>query len=328
MLRALLDAGVRPDLVVGTSVGAINGAVLAACPAAEVADRLEALWRSPTPPRSSPPVLSPDCGSSRAPAPQRTPRNPCVAPSPRSSVAGGSTTCRCRSSAAPPGSRTPRSTGSTVGRSSTPSSPPPRFPACSRPCRSTAALPRRRPRRQHPPRAGRRARRPQGVRPAGRAHRAEARPAAQSLGGGGGRVRDRAPAPVRPRHGAVPDDVEVHLLPAGDGAAPRWNSREALRYRDFSGIGRRIDGAYRASADYLARCLSDAPDGAQATAAPLGTPGGARPGDGRGSRSRCCSPCRCGCWSRPPRHRCCPAASGRFGCCGSRSCGWCWRARR
>ena len=49
----------------------------------------------------------------------------------------------------------------------------------------------------------------------------------------------------------VPDDVEVHVLPAGDGAAPRWNSREALRYRDFSGVGRRIDGAYRASADYL-----------------------------------------------------------------------------
>ena len=47
MLRALLDAGVRPDLVVGTSVGAINGAVLAACPAVEVADRLESLWRSP-----------------------------------------------------------------------------------------------------------------------------------------------------------------------------------------------------------------------------------------------------------------------------------------
>ena len=47
MLRALIEAGVRPDLVVGTSVGAINGAVLAACPPAEVADRLEALWRSP-----------------------------------------------------------------------------------------------------------------------------------------------------------------------------------------------------------------------------------------------------------------------------------------
>src|SRR5690349_2363880 len=47
MVRALVDAGVRPDLVVGTSVGAINGAVLAALPAAEVADRLEGAWRSP-----------------------------------------------------------------------------------------------------------------------------------------------------------------------------------------------------------------------------------------------------------------------------------------
>jgi NTE family protein len=49
----------------------------------------------------------------------------------------------------------------------------------------------------------------------------------------------------------VPDDVEVHVLPAGEGAAPRWNSRETLRYRDLTGVGRRIDGAYRASAAYL-----------------------------------------------------------------------------
>ena len=32
MLRALFEAGVRPDLVVGTSVGAINGAAVAADP--------------------------------------------------------------------------------------------------------------------------------------------------------------------------------------------------------------------------------------------------------------------------------------------------------
>ena len=32
MLRALLEAGRRPDLVVGTSVGALNGAALAADP--------------------------------------------------------------------------------------------------------------------------------------------------------------------------------------------------------------------------------------------------------------------------------------------------------
>ena len=47
----------------------------------------------------------------------------------------------------------------------------------------------------------------------------------------------------------APDGVEVHVLPAGDGAAPRWNSREALRYRDFSAVDRRIDGAYRAVGD-------------------------------------------------------------------------------
>lgn len=46
MLRALLESGVRPDLVIGTSVGAVNGAVLAALPAADVADRLDGLWRS------------------------------------------------------------------------------------------------------------------------------------------------------------------------------------------------------------------------------------------------------------------------------------------
>jgi hypothetical protein len=47
MLRALIEAGVRPSLVVGTSVGALNGAVLAALPLAEVTDRLDALWGSP-----------------------------------------------------------------------------------------------------------------------------------------------------------------------------------------------------------------------------------------------------------------------------------------
>ena len=32
MLQALAEAGIRPDLVVGTSVGAINGALVAADP--------------------------------------------------------------------------------------------------------------------------------------------------------------------------------------------------------------------------------------------------------------------------------------------------------
>ena len=44
MLQALLAAGIRPDVVVGTSVGAINGAFLAADPTLAAVDRLVELW--------------------------------------------------------------------------------------------------------------------------------------------------------------------------------------------------------------------------------------------------------------------------------------------
>ena len=44
MLRALLEAGIVPDLVLGTSVGAINGAVFAAAPDLEGVARLEKVW--------------------------------------------------------------------------------------------------------------------------------------------------------------------------------------------------------------------------------------------------------------------------------------------
>jgi NTE family protein len=47
MVRALYDAGIHPDLVVGTSIGALNGVVLAAVPPAETIDRLTELWSSP-----------------------------------------------------------------------------------------------------------------------------------------------------------------------------------------------------------------------------------------------------------------------------------------
>jgi NTE family protein len=43
MLRALVERGLRPDLVLGTSVGALNGAMYAADPEGAV-DRLTALW--------------------------------------------------------------------------------------------------------------------------------------------------------------------------------------------------------------------------------------------------------------------------------------------
>ncbi len=46
MLRALLERDIRPDLVLGTSVGALNGALLARDPSARVIDRLTDLWRA------------------------------------------------------------------------------------------------------------------------------------------------------------------------------------------------------------------------------------------------------------------------------------------
>jgi NTE family protein len=46
MLRALLERGVVPDMVVGTSVGAINGAAIATSPTLEMAGRLGDTWRA------------------------------------------------------------------------------------------------------------------------------------------------------------------------------------------------------------------------------------------------------------------------------------------
>jgi NTE family protein len=44
MLRALVEHEIRPDLIVGTSVGAINGALVAADPGAGAVGRLRAVW--------------------------------------------------------------------------------------------------------------------------------------------------------------------------------------------------------------------------------------------------------------------------------------------
>lgn len=46
MLRALLEHGIRPDLVLGTSVGALNGAMVAKDPTPAVIGRMVKLWES------------------------------------------------------------------------------------------------------------------------------------------------------------------------------------------------------------------------------------------------------------------------------------------
>ncbi len=48
MLRALLERGIQPDVIVGTSIGAINGAAIAARPDAEGVADLAELWREVT----------------------------------------------------------------------------------------------------------------------------------------------------------------------------------------------------------------------------------------------------------------------------------------
>ncbi len=49
MLRALFEHDITPDLVLGTSVGALNGAMVARQPDAGVIDRLTELWRMASP---------------------------------------------------------------------------------------------------------------------------------------------------------------------------------------------------------------------------------------------------------------------------------------
>lgn len=48
-IRALLEAGISPDLLVGTSIGAWNAAWLARCPTIEGAEALAALWTNAQP---------------------------------------------------------------------------------------------------------------------------------------------------------------------------------------------------------------------------------------------------------------------------------------
>ncbi|HEV2236206.1 MAG TPA: patatin-like phospholipase family protein [Ktedonobacterales bacterium] len=51
MLRALMERGERPDVIIGTSIGAWNGAWLASQPSMERLDELVRIWRALTPAR-------------------------------------------------------------------------------------------------------------------------------------------------------------------------------------------------------------------------------------------------------------------------------------
>ncbi len=44
MLRALVEAGIEPQRILGTSVGAVNGAIVAADPSVATIERLSGQW--------------------------------------------------------------------------------------------------------------------------------------------------------------------------------------------------------------------------------------------------------------------------------------------
>lgn len=50
MLQALLEAGIRPDLLVGSSVGALNAAFIATDPTLQRVKQLRSIWSSITRP--------------------------------------------------------------------------------------------------------------------------------------------------------------------------------------------------------------------------------------------------------------------------------------
>ena len=250
MLRALVSAGVAP-VVLGTSVGAVNGAVFASAPTAGRSTGSRPCGPGCPTTTSSAVRRCGECRRwpARAPTHSSTPLRDLLTGA--LGEGAGSKTCRCASSASPPASSAPPSTGSwrTGDRRGD-----------GQQCGSRAATAggdRRRalPRRRLGPLDTGRAGDALGHAPctscmsAGSSARSNRRAV---LGGGNGGLRDR------PRHrfaadmAAVPDDVTVHL-PTGDPDPPHYAGRSVLRYRDTSRVAERIQLADEAVTAYLAR---------------------------------------------------------------------------
>ena len=257
MIRALEDAGVRPDVVVGTSVGAVNGAVLAAVPPGEAADRLDELWRSPgaravfnagtvsrlrelartgTAAHSPEPLreaLLAQLGAVRfedLPVPFQC-CAACIEDAAEEWFDSGPVVDAVLASAAVPGLLPPVERGGHHYFDGGLVNSIPLGRAVELGARRVFVL-----------QVGRIE---QPLRPPRRPWEVAA--VAFEIARRHRFARDLS---------AVPAGVEVHVLPAGEGAAPRWDRVEALRYRDTSGIGRRITVAQEASAAYLARMVA------------------------------------------------------------------------
>ena len=250
-----------PDLIVGTSVGAINGAFVAADPTPSAVDRLRARVGGAASERGLRRVRAGPGGHRVRTRTHLHPREPLrqllaaqlpVRPSP---------TCGCRSSASRPASSGPPSTGSPRGRSSRRCSRPARCPGCCRRSRSTASTTWTEDWCTASRSAGRSRSAPTDLRAARRPDRAAAAPA--------GRPWEVALVAfeIARRHrfaadmAAVPAGVTVHVLPTGDEARRRPATCGICATATSPGVPDRIDRAHAAAGGYLDRPSASA-DGA------------------------------------------------------------------
>jgi NTE family protein len=270
MLRALFEAGRRPDLVIGTSVGALNGALVAADPTPGCLDRLVALWQS----MSSNEVFSVGLGRLRDVARHRTHLHP-ITPLRdlidrelgHADIEDLTVPFQCCAASIERAAETWFSSG-------------PVSAAVTASCAVPGLFP--------PVRIGDEHFLDGGI--------VNSIPVGRAIELGAttvyvlhvGRVSQPLTAPTRPwevamvafeiarRHrfardmAEVPEGVAVHVLPAGDVATPTAN----LRYRDTKRVQARVEQAYRAAATYLAEL-----DAAGDTATPDGTGGATAPAD-------------------------------------------------
>jgi len=253
MLRALFRAGYRPDVVIGTSIGAVNGALVAADPTEAVTDRLVRLWSSPeaaevygdslarqlrrfaarTHLHSPLPLrrlLTGELGDQSTFADLKVPFRCCAASIERAAehwFDSGPLVDAVLASSSVPGLLPPMEIGG-----------------------------------EHFVDGG-----IVNSIPIGEAVRVGAK---QIFVLQVGRIERPLVAPKRPwevaqvafeiarRHrfardmATLPPDATVHVLPTGADDPPRYGDLSSLRYRDFGAVQRRITAAHKATADYLA----------------------------------------------------------------------------
>jgi NTE family protein len=259
MLAGLLDVGIRPDLILGTSVGALNGALLAADPSHAAIDRLRELWSG----AATGGVFGSPVGRLRTAIRSGTHLHP-VAPLRQALHRELGEDARIEDLAVPfqcCAASIERAAETWFDRG-------PVADAVIASCAVPGLLPPAEIDGEHYLDGG----------------LVNSIPVSRAVEAGAQRIFvlhvGRIDRPLRPprrpwevalvafeiarRHryardmASLPPGTEVHVLPTGDTVAPRYDDLSALRYRDFSKVARRTAAAHQATVRYLETHLSPA----------------------------------------------------------------------